>query len=112
MEVVYLACPYVHENPAIMDYRVKQATEKAAELMLQGYNVFSPLTHSDPIADELDDETRFNHDFWLSRDIQLIQRCVDEIHVLCLEGWEESKGVGMELDEARRLGLNVVYHAG
>jgi len=110
MKVVYLACPYVHENPAIIDIRVKKATKKAAELMQEGYNVFSPLTHSDPIADYIDDKNRFSHDFWLKRDIQIIKRCVDEMHVLCLDGWKESVGVGMEIDAANSLGLPVVYH--
>lgn len=111
MKVVYLACPYMHDNPAISAARVDLATQKAAELSLEGYNVISPLTHSDPVAKLLPEEYHWNYEFWLSRDLQLIQRCVDEIHVLCLEGWEDSKGVGMELDEADRLGLPVVLHA-
>ena len=111
MKVAYLACPYMHENPVIVAARVDLATQKAAELMMEGYNVYSPLTHSDPIAPFIPEKHQWDYDFWLSRDLQIIRRCVDELHVLCLDGWEESKGVGMELDEAEKLGIPIVLHA-
>ena len=63
--------------------------------------VFSPLSHSVPIVrhgnlDEMDS------DFWLTMDIPLLHRS-DELLVLGLDGWEQSKGVKRELFEAMSL---------
>ena len=92
-----------------MKKRTKQATQFTAKLSADGYNVFSPLTHSDAVADYLPEDLRKSHDFWLSRDFQIIKLC-DEMHVLCLDGWEESFGVQEEIKLATKLGMKIVYH--
>ena len=93
-----------------MKKRTKQATQFTAKLSVDGYNVFSPLTHSDAVADHLPEDLRKSHDFWLSRDFQIIKLC-DEMHVLCLDGWEESFGVQEEIKLATKLDLKIVYHS-
>lgn len=108
MKKIYLACPYAHRDLAVMKSRVVAATATAARLMLQGHNVFSPLTHSDPVADYLSDQVRWDHGFWLSRDYQWIDAC-DELWILCLDGWEDSFGVKSETRYARKRGMPTVY---
>ena len=109
MKLIYLACPYSCDDPVIMSYRVAEATDKTAQRMVQGYNVFSPLTHSDPVADYLPPEIRWDHGFWLERDFQIIERA-DELHVLKLPGWDKSYGVAREIEFAQLLGKPVIYH--
>lgn len=109
MKLIYLACPYSTTDDIEMRVRTLKATKKTAELMEDGYNVFSPLTHSDPVADYLDPDLRWNHDFWLSRDFQIIRKC-DELHVLCLPGWDTSYGVGEEIKLAKKLEIPIIYH--
>lgn len=109
MKLIYLACPYSSPDLLTMRERTLKATAKTAELMAKGYNVFSPLTHSDSVADFLDPELRWSHDFWLSRDFQILSRC-DEVHVLCLDGWNESYGVGEEIKKAQKLGIPLMFH--
>jgi hypothetical protein len=104
MELLYLACPYSHKNPATKEYRYKKASYTAAKLMRAGIIVFSPLSHSVPIAKYVGDVDDFTH--WLSQDIPHLQRCA-EMLILGCDGWKESRGVGRELCEALALGLPV-----
>jgi hypothetical protein len=114
MQLIYLASIYSlpDENgdaPSLkeMKYRVKRVTEKAAEIVQQGYNVFSPLTHYDPIADYIPKE-RMNHELWLGLDFDMLKRC-DELWVYCLHGWERSYGIAQEIKYARKLNMEIKY---
>lgn len=108
MKKIYLACPYSHSSKAVRMQRVIAVDEKAAELMEQGNLVFSPLSHSHPISMHTDIEP-CDHDFWLRQDLWILKVC-DELHILCLEGWSESRGVGVETEEALKLELPIFYH--
>lgn len=96
----YLLCPYSHPDPTVREYRFKKANEAAAKLMSEGHIVFSPISHSHPIAvtgkiDALD------CGFWLDQDLEFMRfskLCV----VLELPGWGKSKGIKKELVEADR----------
>jgi len=108
MKKLYLSCPYSHPNKAIRMHRVLCADEKAAELMEDGYLVFSPLSHSHSISEYCEVGPQ-DHDFWLRQDLWILRIC-DEIHVLCLEGWLDSKGLIKEVDLALELGMSIIYH--
>lgn len=106
MKLIYLACPYCHDDPKVEEQRVEKATYEAARLMAGGFNVFSPLTHSHHVTQHLPPEYAHDHDFWLSRDLQIIDKC-DAVYVLCLDGWTESKGVAVEIKYAEDNGIPV-----
>ena len=115
MKLIYLASIYsvphkdgTKPTVAEMKERTAKATEKAAEIMQRGYNVFSPLTHSDPIADYISEENRISHDFWLKIDFDMIRRC-DELWVYMLEGWDRSYGISQEIKFAKENNIPVVY---
>lgn len=108
MRKIYLAVPYSHAVHHIREMRVAQVDAKAAELMEAGNLVFSPISHSHPISKYTSKDPQ-DHAFWLEQDFWILRIC-DEVHVLCLEGWEKSYGVGAEIDEAERLGLRIEYH--
>jgi len=46
MKKAYLCAPYSHPDPKVREARVDAADMMAAQLMEQGYIVFSPLSHS------------------------------------------------------------------
>ena len=99
--MIYLASPYNHADPAVREERYLSACRAAAKLMANELNVFSPIAHSHPIAvhgglDAVD------HDFWMRRDLPILRRC-NAIMVLCLDGWEQSRGIRCELEEADRI---------
>ena len=115
--MIYLAAPYTHPDPKVMDERVYKATEVAAMLIaLFGVAVLSPLTLTHPIAKVLEEqhglesgpEAKLDHNFWVgSYDAALLRAC-DTIAVLQLDGWSESTGVQMELDLAEEYGMKVI----
>ena len=90
---IYLACPYT-QNP---ERGFIQANRKAAELMLEGHIVFSPISHSHHIC--IQNGLPEKLDFWLKQDLPFIDWC-DELHVLMLPGWEDSSGVSREIEYA------------
>jgi len=108
MKKIYLACPYSHKDLRVRIKRVDSANRKAAELMMSGNLVFSPLSHSHAISGHCDVDPCDN-DFWLKQDLWILEIC-DEIHVLCLDGWRESNGIGIELEYAKKMGIPVVLH--
>jgi len=108
MTKIYLACPYKHKDPAIRVKRFEEANKKAAELMQQGYAVFSPISHSHPISLYTRPENTQDFKFWLIQDLAFLRDC-DELWVLQLDGWEESKGVEMEIITAASLGKPIHY---
>lgn len=103
---VYLAIPYSF-NPEL-SYKI--ANTVAAKLMAEGYVVFSPISHSHPIADSLPEELRTDHDFWMKQDLPMLE-WADELHVVELGGnlTENSRGVNEEMDTAFKLNKPIKY---
>jgi hypothetical protein len=107
---IYIACPYSHPQQAVRDARVLAADKYAAKLMEQGHIVFSPLSHSHPISKHCKVDPT-DHDFWLRQDLPWLEMC-DEMHVLCLPGWESSRGIATESNRAASIGMIVVFVPG
>ena len=74
--------------------------------MAAGTHVFSPISHTHPIAEAhaLPGEWAF----WEAYDRAMLSRC-SRVIVLQLEGWEASVGVAAELEIAREMGLKVEF---
>lgn len=108
MKKIYVACPYSSENNAVICERVHQANLYTAYLMEQGVNVFSPISYGHPLQNYLPNERKTDHDYWLERELQWLIVC-DELHVLCLEGWKESNGVGVEIEFAKENNIEIRY---
>lgn len=102
---VYLATPYGHENMAVCVGRFEKVSTMAHRLMHEGYHVFSPISHSHPIA-MLTNESHLDHAFWLDQDTAFLDWC-DEVWVYCQPGWEESGGVDWEINWALEEGKPV-----
>lgn len=100
--IVYLACPYSHPDPVIREWRFIQANKYAAKLMQAGIMVFSPISHTHPIA--VAGDLPKGWDFWERYD-RLYLEASRALVGLCLPGWEESKGFMAEvriMDELRK----------
>ena len=96
--LLYVAAPFTHSEASVREHWYRTACRVAAILMKSGITVFSPISHSVPIAEYIG-EVEDDHNFWMSMDIPILHRC-DEVLVLALNGWERSKGVKRELVEA------------
>ena len=104
---IYLAIPYSF-NPELS---FKIANKVCADLMSKGHVVFSPISHSHPVADHLPDNLRTDSDWWMSQDLPFVDWC-EELHIINIgengaELIEKSKGVQMEYAHAKTIGKPV-----
>lgn len=106
LPLIYLACPYRHDERAVRVYRFECVTKVAGELMRQGKVVFSPITHCHPIASAVDLPTTW--EYWQYFDRAFLERC-SQLVVLCLWGWRESVGVQAEIAMAKELRIPTDY---
>jgi hypothetical protein len=104
--LVYLATPYSHDDLAVRERRFAIANRVAADLMRSGVHVFSPISHTHPIA--MAGELPKGWDFWEAFDRTVLAACVKVI-VLRQPGWEQSTGVRAELGIAREIGLPIEF---
>ena len=102
---IYLATPY----SGTLDQKVsrfKAVNKVAARLMREGNLVFSPISHTHPIA--LAGELPGDWMFWKEYDRTFIEWC-DEVHVLKQDGWEDSVGIRNEIMIAAAMEKPVRY---
>lgn len=105
---IFISLPYSDNDPAIRAMRARHCTNYALEMIKQGHQVISPVLMSHPLYEQsLIDNYDILYDYWLDM-TELYLRLADEIHVIKLEGWMNSKGVKFELDYAQRHNIPVV----
>lgn len=68
--------------------------------------VFSPIVYSSAMS--VEHGLPADWLFWRGFDIRMLSRC-EELWVLMLEGWRESKGVSEEIEIAKQYGMRVDY---
>lgn len=102
----YLASPYSHPNPNVRLARFTTVCIAAGQLMNAGEIIFSPIAHTHPIAVTCDLPLGF--DYWEKYDREMLAAC-DEIIVLMLDGWRESKGVQAEIAIMKEMGKPVRF---
>jgi hypothetical protein len=106
---IYLAIPYTFNPAKSFDI----ANKVTADLMSKGHVVFSPISHSHPVADYLPDALRTDSNWWMTQDIPLVD-WADEVHAVVIGEYgadllEKSKGCQMELAHARKTGKPIQY---
>ena len=78
----------------------------AGDMMRRGEHVFSPISHTHPIA--LAGDLPKGGEFWQAYDRAMLRAC-GKLAVLMQEGWQESVGVQAEIAIAREMGLPVEF---
>ena len=62
-----------------------------------GFNVFSPITHSHPVAMFLGNG--LSHDFWLKQDFSYLDNWAEYLLIpIDVPAWKKSKGIAMEVE--------------
>lgn len=92
--MIYLASPYSHPDPAVMQARFEAVRAAAATLLLRGVPVYAPIVHGHAIATAHQLPTDF--DFWMNHCRAMLDRATG-LSVLMLHGWSESRGVTAEI---------------
>ena len=103
--VKYLASPYSHEDPAIRAFRFEAAVQTAANIIMRGIPVVSPIAHSHYIF-VTRPETGSDFEAWREVDETLLLAC-DEMWILDLPGWNVSNGIREEAKIALANGMPV-----
>lgn len=110
-KLVYLACPYTHENRWVMVARFEAANIVSAKLMADGEYIFSPISHTHPIAEA----SKYNKislprgwGYWQEYDRSILRKC-GKVKVLCLPEWQYSKGVQDEIQIGNDFGIPIEY---
>ena len=100
--LIYLASPYAHSSATVREARLEAVRHVCGGMVNQGKIVMSPLVYLGELA------YRGIHppQGWYAFDLQLLARC-DELVVLQLPGWEDSKGVLVEIAGAQARGMPV-----
>lgn len=94
-KLIYLAAPYSHKDPGVMQLRRAIIAHMAAKFMEQGHHVYSPITESACYA-ENSATLGGNWSTWSKHDRIMLIKC-DEMWVLKLKGYDKSVGVQNEI---------------
>jgi len=103
---IYLASPYTHDDPAMMQERYELARACAAWMFRKKWMVFSPIVHCHPMA--VAHDIPKDSEFWRGYSRAMLRGSY-ELAVLKLAGWKESKGIKEELEFAERVGRVISY---
>lgn len=95
--MIYLASPYSNPDPLIVRNRFLLVEQATAELIKQKLFVWSPIVHCHELATKFGLPT--DAAFWAEYNFDFIRRS-DAVFVLKIPGWDESKGVKMEISLA------------
>src|SRR5689334_12715342 len=101
IEMIYLASPYSHPDPAVREERFRAACRATAALIRSGRAVYSPVVFGHPLTGY---DVPTGWEFWATFDREHLLRC-DHVIVLTLEGWRESEGVRVEMRVAEENGI-------
>jgi nucleoside 2-deoxyribosyltransferase len=99
MKKIYLAIPYT----GMQESSYNQANEATVKLLNQGYNVFSPITHSHPLTLLESYNVPHTWEYWQQIDYQFID-WADEVYVFIpkegISSVVNSTGVNAEIKYA------------
>jgi hypothetical protein len=100
MQVVFISGPYRAATIRGIQENIRRAEEWMIKFILAGWAVICPHKNTALFDGLAPDET------WLKMDRELLSRCDA---VFMMPGWEKSEGAKAERQEARRLGLRIIY---
>lgn len=98
LKVVYIASPYSHKSRSVMRERFdKVCIVQGSYLKKYGstHTFIGPIAMAHPIAQRTIGLPT-DWEFWQTHDKAIIKKC-DEMWVVAMDGWKESKGVNAEI---------------
>jgi hypothetical protein len=95
--MIYISLPYTDPDQTVVNERFKASCLYSAKLLREGHIIQSPISTGHAIAEVADLPTDFQ--FWRNYCLSTLWVC-KEMHVLMLDGWQQSTGVKAEIDYA------------
>lgn len=106
MSYAYLASPYMHEDPFVMELRYLHVSKVLAARLLKREWTYSPIVHCHELAKTW--SMPKHAAFWRAFDLAMLAKA-DSFIILRIDGWNESAGIAEEKFEAERLNIPVGY---
>lgn len=107
MRKIFLAGPYSHPDPIVVESRFLEANMIAAKIVQSGSAVFSQISMTHPINNCMKDLDKAKiGKLWAPID-QLFMETMTEIIVIDGLGWKESAGVQREIEYFKLSGRRV-----
>jgi hypothetical protein len=105
--MIYLASPYSHDNPQIMQERYEDIARLTAHLLfVRNIAVISPIVYGHQLAVTYGLPTSATS--WRKLNTALLRRC-DALWVVQLPDWDSSRGVKEEIELAKLLQMPIHY---
>lgn len=101
----YLASPYSHPDPFVREARYLWTMKELTHTLKMGLYVYSPIVHCHELA-KVADMPR-DAKFWERYNFCMLA-AAEQLWILMLPGWQESKGIEGEAHEAQRLGIPII----
>lgn len=92
--MIYICSPFTSKKKSLELLRYNRVQRYVAHLMKKGEVPFSPIVYCYPI--HLKYSLPGHAAYWKSFNEHMMRKC-DEMHVLMLEGWQDSVGVQAEI---------------
>jgi hypothetical protein len=105
--MIYLASPYSHPEPEMVQHRFEAITKIAADMTSRGLCVFSPITYGHTLW-QFKKDIPTDWRFWIDICFAYLD-ISQELWVVCLPGWDQSVGVRAEIERATDKGIPVIY---
>lgn len=106
MTYKYIASPYTHDDPSVMEDRHMKVEAFCAHILKKGVTVFSPIVHCHNLANKHD--LPKDYSFWCEYSLSML-RVASEMIVFCLPGWSKSRGVSDEIKFCKKAGIPIYY---
>lgn len=104
--MIFISAPYSHKDKKIEAYRYEGICRYAAHLFSNNRTSMSPVMMGHPcLAFE---KMPGDFAFWKDYAYEVLSKC-DELHVLELDGWNESVGVAQEIIYAGNANIPIKY---
>lgn len=104
--MIYIASPYTHPSVGVRNRRYSRVHAYTYHCMQLGEVVFSPIVYGHEFVNYT--ERAISSDYWEAfNDHMLITS--DAMRVYMLEGWDSSRGVAAEIENAQRLTIPIEY---
>ena len=104
--LIYVASPYSHAFPEIVNARIKIFVQFMAEIIQLGKHPVSPLMNHF-LSDTVPIDFPLTWEYWENYSKLLLSKC-DKLFVIATYGWENSSGVTAEIALAKELNIPIV----
>lgn len=104
--MIYIASPYNHIDPTLVELNYTLVSQYTAKLVSQGITAISPITYGHTLLKF--EKMPTSWEFWTDFCLSILVRC-DELWIYQIPGWDISLGVATEIEFAKQHNISIKY---